>query len=37
MKSDKYKNDIEVCEFIEGQDHDDHYQIQGDLDLLGIV
>ena len=37
MKSEKYKGDIEVSEFIDGQDHEDHFQVQGDLDISGIM
>ena len=37
MKSDKSKADFDVSEFIEGQDNDDHYQVQGDLEIAGVM
>lgn len=39
MKSgSKYSlNEYITTSFIEGQDKDDHYNLEGDLEILGIV
>jgi hypothetical protein len=37
MKTDKFKPEEHITGFIVGHDDDDHYNIQGDLEILGIM
>jgi hypothetical protein len=40
MKAEKYKNEHyanQLTKFIEGQDSDDHYSLQGDLEIASIM
>jgi hypothetical protein len=40
MKADKYKADVgtnQLTKFIEGHDSEDHYNLQGDIQLAGVV
>jgi hypothetical protein len=40
MKAEKYKvahNTNQLTKFIEGQDSDDHYSLQGDLEVVATM
>ncbi len=37
MKNQKIVEDYKTTSFIEGQDDDDHYKLEGDLEISGIM
>jgi hypothetical protein len=37
MKNKKLIDDYATTSFMEGQDADDHFKLEGDLDLAGIM
>jgi hypothetical protein len=37
IKFSKFKDDSHISEFIEGSDKDEHYQIQGDFEISGVM
>lgn len=37
MKKNKQLKDFQITSFIEGEDDDGHYKLEGDLEIAGIM